>query len=115
MRAFIKKLPAYNEVASMAVSERNATNQATLIKVIDDGRALGRRLENFVKGQKKQGAGTDPLATPSKSGRGGIGSSGGLAGDQMATKSDFARLERMIDDLGGLIERTAQDAFDAKR
>ena len=40
---------------------------------------------------------------------------GRLASDQLATKSDFACLERMIDDLGSIIEQTSQDAFDAKK
>lgn len=105
---FISTLPAYNAAAVKAVEDRSPEEMETLHKVIGQGQVVKRRLENYVRSSGKESLASSLHGTPTKGKRMAIG-------DKPVTKTDLARLERMVDDLGGIIERTSQNAFDAAR
>jgi hypothetical protein len=112
-------LSDYNRIAQLAVSDRSAADTDTITRIIATAATLASRLENYTKAQAKDadmgGIGSSPLKGSGSLGGGRVAGGHMLAGDAPATKSDVARLERLISSMIPVVNAAGQHSFHAER
>ena len=99
-KALIARMPEFNVAAKVEVSARTAAHKGTIRSLIADCKKFASKTENTMKAAKKNEA---------------VGSPGGarlgIAGDQPVTRSEFARLERKIDQLFDMVNEGNERIF----